>query len=436
MSTPDARTASPSPLTAAAFLSDEAALKRVFDEEFAAALESAKSQLGEAVALAPRVVETAFVNVWGQRDTLANRDQFRSVLSDEIRHGAARALSRRVSGARFGAVGGTQAKAHGVSAEQESAAHVWSQIDKTLHGTGPTAESRAATAAAGRHEAAAHMKDLSKKRSWAVPVAIGVFALIVSVAGMLYVDRLGEDDAILGLVANQEIQPIQSGSGQIGSVKLGDGTQMSVGPETKIYIPDGFGTKNRALKVEGTASFDVAKGQQMPFRVVARRQHFIATGTKFVVSTFTPDTIPMVLVQEGSVTIKSGKNTAIATAGQAMVADAAKGIRPATDDEKAEAFGWVDKRVTVRNKQLRVVVGAMTRWFNYDIKVPDIKLLDRPASIDVPLDSSKLAISQVEQSAKVQFAYEGESKVFRDAPATAAAKPAAKSSAKSTAKKK
>src|SRR4051812_9311140 len=89
MSTPDTRTASPSPLTPAAYLPDEGALKRVFDEEFAQSLASAKTQLGEAVALAPRVVETAFVNAWSQRDVLATSDQFRGVLSDEIRHGVA-----------------------------------------------------------------------------------------------------------------------------------------------------------------------------------------------------------------------------------------------------------------------------------------------------------------------------------------------------------
>jgi ferric-dicitrate binding protein FerR (iron transport regulator) len=426
MSTPDARTASPSPLSPPALLADEAALKRIFDEEYTPSLHAAKAQLGEAASLAPRVVEIAFVNAWAQRDRLSSREQFRAVLDDEIRHGAARALSRRASGARFGAVGAAQAKSHDAATGQDSAEHVWAQIERALHGSGLSAEARAANATAGRHEAAAHLKQMSKRPGWIIPVAIGVVALVVSVAGVLYVDRLGEDDAVLTIVANQEIVPIQSGSGQIGSTKLGDGSQMTMGPETKVFIPDGFGTKNRAVKVEGTATFEVAPGQQMPFRVVARRQHFIATGTKFTVSTFTPDTIPMILVQEGSVTIKSGKNTAVATAGQAMVADAAKGIRPATDDEKAEVFGWVDKRVTVRNKQLRQVVSAMTRWFNYDIKVPDAPLLDRTASIDVPLDSSKLAITQVEQSAHLKFGYEGESKVFRDAPATAGAKPQAR----------
>jgi ferric-dicitrate binding protein FerR (iron transport regulator) len=416
MSTSDARTASPSnPLTSAGFPPDEAALKRIFDAEFATALDSAKSQLGEAASMAPRVVETAFVNAYSQRATLTSAEHFKSVLGDEIKHGAARALSRRHSGGRFGAVGGGHAKSHEMSADHETPAHVWSQIERTLHGRGASAEARQANTAATRHEAAENMKRMSKRPGWVIPVAIGVVALAVSVAGMIYVDRLGEDDAILGIVSSTEIQPIASNSGQIGSVTLGDGTKMRIGPQTRVFIPDGFGTKNRALRVIGTASFDVAQGQEMPFRVVAHRDHFIATGTKFVISTLLPDSIPAILVQEGSVTIKAGrKNTAVATAGQAMVVDA-KGIRAATDDEKAELFNWVDGRITIHNKQLRDVVDAMTRWFNSDVKVPDAYLLDRTASIDAPLDSNQMAIRQVEQSAHVKFGYEGQASVFRDA---------------------
>ncbi|HEX4682787.1 MAG TPA: FecR domain-containing protein [Gemmatimonadaceae bacterium] len=414
MSTSDARTASPSPVTPAGALPDEAALRRAFDAHFAGALAGARLQLGDATPLAPRVVETAFLNVWAQRETLGNDDQLKSVLSDEVRHGAARALSRRHSGARFGAVGGSTAKAHEVSADNEKPDVVWAQIEKALHGSGHTAELHRAAAEAGRHEAVAHMKAVSKRPGWVIPLAIGVVALALSVGGMLYVDRLGEDDAQLGTVASSSIQPISSPPGQLGTTTLGDGTKMRIGPDTKIFIPDGFATKNRVIKVEGTAAFEVAPGQQMPFRIVAHRYHFIATGTKFVISTFTPDSTPSLLVQEGSVTVKAGKNTAVVAAGQAVHADD-KGIRAVTDDERQESFAWIDGRVTVRNKQLRQVVEALTRWFNYDVKVPDLPLLDRQASLDVPLDSSRLAITQVEKSANVKFAYEGETKIFRDA---------------------
>jgi len=425
MSTPDARTASPQSLTPNGYLADEAALKRAFDREFAQCLASAKTQLGEAASLAPRVVETAFLNVWAQRASLGNDEHLRSCLSDEIRHGAARALSRRASGARFGNVSGGAAKKNEASAGQESPEYVWGQIEKALHGTGDTAAAHRAVAETTRHDTASHMKQVGKRSGWVIPVAIGVVALAASIAGVRYMDRLSEDDAQLSIVANSGIQPTASPPGQIGSVTLRDGTKMKMGPDSKVWEPDEFGTKSRVIKVEGTAAFEVAPGQKLPFRVVAHRFHFIATGTKFVISTFSPDSTPSLLVQEGSVTVKAGKNVQVVNAGQAVHVDA-NAIKPLTDDEKAEAFDWVDGRVTVRNKQLRTAVDAMSRWFNFDVKVPDLKLLDRPASIDVPLDSNRLAITQIEKSANVKFTFEGDTKVFKDAGAPAAAAPAKK----------
>jgi hypothetical protein len=64
------------------------------------------------------------------------------------------------------------------------------------------------------------------------------------------------------------------------------------------------------------------------------------------------------------------------------------------------------------------------------VKVPDKPLLDRPTSIDAPLDSAMLAIKQIEQSANVKFAYEGQNKVLRDAPKSASKAAAPKPTAK------
>ncbi|HTI64948.1 MAG TPA: FecR domain-containing protein [Gemmatimonadaceae bacterium] len=420
MPSPDTRSSSPNSsasLTPSTYLNDESAFRRAFDAEFNSALADARSKLGDATTLAPRVVETAFVNVWQQRASLVTHDQFKKTLDDEVHHGAARALSRRAAAHRFGGSNArdehTMTGTHPATADADPEA-AWSRIVRTIHGEGHTADAHREVASATRHEAAAHMKGVAKRPSWVIPVAIGVVALIGALFLVKKLDRMGEDDATLAAVDSPIIQPIASSAGQIGSVTLGDGSKMRIGPETKVFIPDGFPTKMRALRVEGTAEFDVAPNQPMPFRVVANRTHFIATGTKFVVSAYPDDSAAKVFVEEGTVTVKSGKLSQSVAANQAAVADA-KGIRAPTADEQAEAFGWVKGQITVQHAQLRHVVATLTRWFNYDVKVPDLPLLDRPASIDVPLDSSRLAISQVEQSANVKFAYEGVTKVFRDA---------------------
>lgn len=412
-----------SPSSPTGFLADEDVLRRVFDAEYTPRVANARSQLGDASSHAARVVEAAFIAAWAERATLKTAEQLETFLDDQVQHGIARAISRHAAAHRFGTHGGrdqVQTAAH--SSPEADAARSWEQITKTIHADEITTDSHAAAASAGRHDAAEHMKVVAKRRSWAIPVAIGVVALALSIAGVLYVDRLGEDDAVLAAVSAPGIQPIQSSAGQIGSVTLTDGTKMRIGPETKVWEPEGFPTKLRAIRVEGTAQFDVAPNQKLPFRVVAKRVHVIATGTSFVVSAYPSDTGMMVAVREGSVTVKSSKQSNTVAANQSIFVD--KGtMRAPTEDERAQGFGWVDGHVAVSHKQLRDVIAELTRWFNIDVKVPDLKLLDREASFSVSLDSSRLAIEQVQKSANVQYASEGDTRFFRDASAANASKP-------------
>jgi ferric-dicitrate binding protein FerR (iron transport regulator) len=301
-----------------------------------------------------------------------------------------------------------------------------------IHDTNQGADSHAAAAAAGRHEAASHMKVAARKTSWGPLIGIGVVGLLLSVGGALYMSRLGEDDAVASAVSVSGLEPIAASSpGQIGSTTLADGTKMKIGPETKVTLPDGFPTKIRAVKVDGTAQFEVAAGQVLPFRVVAKRMHFIATGTKFVISAYPNDSGAGVKVLEGTVTVKSSGKTSVVTANQTLIVDRSGTMKPASEAEAASDFGWVDGQIAFQNRQMREIIAQMSRWFNIDVKVPDLPLLDREGSFAVSLDSSKAAITQVEKSANVKFGFEGETRVFRDAGKTKeTAKPAAKPAGK------
>lgn len=399
---------------------DEEAMRRLFDAEYATQIASAKTQLGEAAALAPKVVETAFINAWVQRATLTHGAQVKTFLVDEVHHGAARALSRRAAAHRFGSHGGRDDGGAGPRASNSpevDAARSWGEIQKSMRGEGASSAAHAAAAQASRHGAASHMKTVGKRPGWLVPVLGVVVLLGVLAAAGLYFDKLGADDAILTAVQSTTIQPaIQSSPGQIGSTTLSDSTKIRIGPDSKLFYPDGFPTKIHAFRFEGTAQFDVpavADEKALVLHVVARRTHFIASGASFVLTAFATDSVALVQVRQGSVTVKNEKGTQVVPAGQALMVDST-GLHAPTEAQVAEAFGWVDGKVT-SNRHLRDALANLSRWFNMDIKVPDLPLLDRDATFSVALDSSRAAITQLEKSANVKFGYEGETKAFRDA---------------------
>src|SRR5262249_15957589 len=120
--------------------------------------------------------------------------------------------------------------------------------------------------------------------------------------------------------------------------------------------------------------------------VVVKKVHITATGTSFAVSGYSTDSTVAVLVKEGTVVVKVGKATTNAVANQAVIVENGA-IRAATDAERAEKLGWVDRKMTITNKPLRDVVATLGRW-GFDVKVPDAPLLDRPTTISIPFDST------------------------------------------------
>ena len=409
----DARIASPSPLTKSA-VPDEPALKRMFDAEFDASLASAKSQLADAPQLAPKVVEAAFVAVWNQRANIATADQLAAMLADEIKHGAARALSRKSAAARFAA--GKPTTGTHAATPSAAAADVWANVSKTINASARSPHP--AHDKAGRHEAASHMRMAARKKSYVVPIIIFAVALGLSVGGVMYISSLGADDAALAAANNTQIQPyVASNPGQTATFTLPDSTKVWIGPESKLFVPDAFPAKARVVRLEGTAQFQPgSQGQTVkgPFRVVAKRNLVVATGTIFAVSAFSGDSAIFVTVKEGTVRVKSMETEASLAANQTLFVERGT-TRDATADEKAEHFSWLDGRVTVPPKQLRHVLQSLNRWFSVDVKVVDMPLLDREASFDVPLNETAQAITAVEKAANLRSTNEGGNRVFRDA---------------------
>src|SRR3954468_13592237 len=80
-----------------AVLPNPDALHKIFDSEFLNVLAQARQELGEAVSLAPRVAEGAFVRAWDARGRLNSLDEVRTFLRTDVKQASARALARRAA---------------------------------------------------------------------------------------------------------------------------------------------------------------------------------------------------------------------------------------------------------------------------------------------------------------------------------------------------
>jgi len=397
-------------------LSDPKSLEQYFRSHFSDLTTEAKSQLDDASAAAPRVVEGAFRHAWEERERILTPQDLDAFLHEEVRHGVAREKSRRASLHYAHAPGkGTAGHATQIDVDQS-----WTHLSHTLHlvPDEQKVDHAQEVAAVLRHDTAGHVADLAKKRSWKVPIAIVVVAAAVVAGGIYYVDRLGDEGAVTGALNSADARTHLAATAQLAIVTLDDGTRVMLTPESKLIVPKQFGELMRAVKLEGEATFTVASGRSRPFEVRAANTKTTVTGTVLTVRNFPAESSVVVALKEGTAIVKVGDSTRTVGAGQAVFVKNSR-MRDPTTPELQEATSWNDKTLTIANRTLRDALPQLRRWYGIDIKVLDLPLLDRPVSLQASLDSPKEAISGVEKSANVKFGYEDKTMVFRDAAAPA-----------------
>lgn len=393
-----------------AVLPNPDALHKVFDAEFQNLLAQARQELGEAISLAPRVAEGAFVRAWDARGRLQTLDQVKQFLRDDVKAASARALSRRASIAKSDAGEQISLKTaeHVAAAQSVDPKVSWSHVVSAIHLDPQSAMADKMTAEEFRAETAGRLDHATKEGiSGRTAAAIGTAIVILAVAGVLWANRMSTELAVANAMSGTNGRVTATSFGQIGKLTLGDGTEVTLAPDSKLFVPVDFGDKIRPVKLDGAASFNVTKGND-DFRVYMRNAIITAVGTKFIASGRWSDSAVVVKVTEGSVSVRVGKgsNNSI-SAGTTMVVDASGTVREASTDEAEEAASWADGKLAMINRPLRAILPQLQRWYNIDVSVRDLSLLDKTATLRSSLDSGSVALAEVAKSSGLTVMTEG-----------------------------
>jgi ferric-dicitrate binding protein FerR (iron transport regulator) len=401
-------------------ITDERTLERLFRTNYTKWVADAKRRLGDdAAAAAPRVVSKAFHLAWQDRKRFQSQDELDAFLGANIQHQSARELSRRASAHRFGSHGAEGEHKGGGEHHHDQAEmtvdEAWDRLHHTLQGASAP-EAQRARASMARHDAAEHMAGLAKERNWKPMAAIGVAGLLIASGAVWWINKAGESRAVDHALAAGDTRRYETSYGQQVNVTLDDGTVVRLGPESQLTIPKKFGLTGgfRAVRIDGTANFNVTQQQKLPFEVRNGGVAITATGTEFTVRRYKDDARLIVFVKQGTVNVRSGEQVRPVREGTALqvAQDGAMAV-PGTEDLD-EARTWADGNVTIVGHDLRYVLPQLKRWYGLDIHVEDQALLARKVFVRAAVNSPKEAITSVEQSGGLKFTYIGENMAFKD----------------------
>ena len=386
---------------------DASALERILRAEYAAFLHVAEKQVGDP-GTAALVLQNAMVQVWEERAHLETPEEVEKAIRDAIHGHGLRELRHRAA---------SQGKAQPTTAGPKNADELWANVVTAMNALKADGAPKHHAADPSRpHQTAPHITGTTK-RSLAGPI-LGGLGLVAVTAGIIwYLNVKGQQTAVTRSFTSPKATIAASAASQRSSVTLSDSSTVRLGAETKVTVPPGFGDADvgRVVKLEGTATFVVTASETSPFDVRAGQLSIVAKGTEFTVRAYVNENAVTVRVKAGQVVINGAAASRTLSAGNAVTIGKDGTITEPSADALDRALGWTDGRFVVANMPLKDLLPELKRWYPLEPSVKDKALLDRTATMNVSLDSTKAAIAALEKTAQVRFTYEGVKTVLVDA---------------------
>lgn len=171
---------------------------------------------------------------------------------------------------------------------------------------------------------------------------------------------------------------ITSGLRCIESVSLPDGTQVRMGPNSRLTYPQSFQGKTREVTLAGQAFFSVAKNKDKPFIVRTKSMDVTALGTAFEVFDYAYENRSEALLLEGKVRIDVGpagsgaREEVVLMPNERLTYDKQDDkIQVKTVEANTSAGWWEEGVLSFENERLSRILSRLEPWFGQKITCPE-----------------------------------------------------------------
>jgi ferric-dicitrate binding protein FerR (iron transport regulator) len=205
---------------------------------------------------------------------------------------------------------------------------------------------------------------------WAVA---GVAGTIAAVAAL---------DLVVSRSTPAAMREIVTHAGERVTVRLADGTRVTVGAGSRLRYPVTFTGRRTVVLDKGLAYFDVVHDPAHPFTVQARGAMVEELGTAFSVAASPQDASVRVVVADGRVLLR-GRDMAraagvtLSRGDLGIVRANASGVAAVTRQavDVQNALAWVDGRLVFSATPMRDVLTTLEQWYGVTFAVADSSLL-------------------------------------------------------------
>jgi len=232
-------------------------------------------------------------------------------------------------------------------------------------------------------------------------VAASIAGAIAMIAAVIGIGRLMLAPEVQRTPAHRH----STGIGERSTVRLADGSVVTLAPGTTVIVEGGFGQHRRAVTLTGEAYFDVAAVSGAPFVVQTGNITTEVLGTSFDVRRYATDSTVQIAVVHGKVmsqNTQSRRGRITLTAGMmARVSDSVPTVLP--NGDVTSYTEWTRGHLDFQHTPVPDVLDMMGHWYGLQFAVADSSLLKETVSGRFDFPTTKDALDVLELALGTQL---------------------------------
>lgn len=248
-------------------------------------------------------------------------------------------------------------------------------------------------------------------------------AAVVLIGGALVLPRLRGsagpgDPGVLAAASS-----ISTRAGERRSVRLSDGSLVTLGASSTLRARAGYGEGAREVELEGEAFFTVTHDEAHPFRVIVNGTVVEDLGTEFAVRSYGTNAPIRVAVASGSVAVRRGTSadTAVVLSARDVATVDGSGVVAVQRGVNVDPFtAFVSGRLTFVDAPLSDVADELARWYGVEVRITDRALLDRHLTSTFEGESLDEVLRIIGMTLDVRYTRTGTAVEFSEKPRTSA----------------
>jgi len=232
-----------------------------------------------------------------------------------------------------------------------------------------------------------------------VAVAVAGLATIALVATQLVPGRLGLESRVTN------IESYATRAGERATVRLADGSRVTLAPASKIRVEHRRGTR---VTLDGEAYFDVAHRPGTPFEITTGRVTTRVLGTSFDVRHYAGDPGVRVAVVTGKVSVGAAASDApslTVTAG--TIATMSDSTSSTTVGDVSNYTRWASGTMAFKQMPASEVLNTLGHWYGYEFKLQDTTLASQLLTLHLEGESDAAMLRSLRAILDVTMTFDG-----------------------------